>query len=103
MKAHLDKRFYKQTYKIQWVYSPDVNLEGKDFDDNFCGSTKRIDIFQFQYVEGREFDNVCYIRNVSRPSNPIRNVSRPIYHYIGIADDRSCRKCIKKSSTFRVK
>ena len=54
-------------------------------------------------VEGREFDNVCYIRNVSRPSNPIRNVSRPIYHYIGIADDRSCRKCIKKSSTFWVK
>ena len=93
IETHLDKQFYEQTYKIQWVYSPDVHLAGKELTDSFFGSTKNIDKFQFQYVEGREFDNVCYIRNVSQPSYP----------YIGIADDGSCKKCIKKSSTFKVK
>ena len=93
IETHLNKRFYEQTYAIQWVYSPDVNLERKDYTDSFCGSTKHIDKFQFEYVEERKFDNVCYIRNVSRPGYP----------YIGIGDDGSCRECRKESSTFKVK
>ena len=102
IETHLDQRFYEQTYKIQWVHSPDVHLRGT-FTDSFCGSTKHIDEFQFQCVEGREFDNVCYIMNVSWHIHPISKVSWPIYHYIGIADDGACRKCINKSSTFKVK
>ena len=86
-------QFYEQTYKIQWVYSPDVNIELRGYTNSFCGSTKHFDKFQFEYVEGREFDNVCYIRNVSRPGNP----------YIGIANDGLCRECRKESSTFKVK
>ena len=85
--THLDKRFYEQTYKIQWVHSPDVHLKWNDKTETFCGSTKHIDKFQFQYIEGREFDNVCYIWNVSRSGNS----------YIGFGKDGYCRENSKKS------
>ena len=52
IETHLDKRFYDQKYKIQRVYSPDVNLERNDENVGFCGSSKKIDQFQFECVEG---------------------------------------------------
>nr|XP_022295214.1 uncharacterized protein LOC111105304 isoform X5 [Crassostrea virginica] len=85
IETHLDKRFYERKYELQWIRSPDVKLVMKrlTFKSAFgvYALTGQSNHFKFESVEGREFDNVCYIM--------VELEERPLY--IGISSDGECK------------
>ena len=47
------------------IKSSGFNLESKNYIGSFRGSTKHFNKFQFEYAEGREYNNMWSIRDVS--------------------------------------
>ncbi|XP_078325835.1 uncharacterized protein LOC111105304 [Crassostrea virginica] len=85
IETYLDKRFYEQMYELQWSRSPNVKLVMKTLafrrDFGVYASTEHSNNFKFESVEGREFDNVCYI--IVEPEKR--------HLYIGISSDGECK------------
>lgn len=57
--------FYARKHYIQWRYSPNVKLQMGDYKRGIWGTleTNTGCEFYFELVEGREEDNICYIKS----------------------------------------
>lgn len=79
----VDESFYEKRHYIQCKNFPDVKLQMKKDGSSIWGTTETTDYgkFQFESVEGREMDNICYIRS----AHP-----KWTKHYIQMKSDGSC-------------
>nr|XP_022291666.1 uncharacterized protein LOC111102991 isoform X1 [Crassostrea virginica] len=85
IKTHVvDESFYERNHYIQCKNLPDVKLQIKKDGSSIWGTTETTDYgkFRFESVEGREMDNICYIRSAH---DDLTN------HYIQMKSDGSCR------------